>query len=79
MGVKFSKPEIDLEQMRTGKNQVVKAHVPMSEFLSYAPDLRSMTGGRGTFTMEFSHYAEVPRELLDEILYKIKGYVTNIK
>ncbi|MBA4416416.1 MAG: elongation factor G [Syntrophus sp. (in: bacteria)] len=43
-----------------GNNQVVKAAVPMAEILKYAPDLKSMTGGRGTFTIEFDHYEEVP-------------------
>ena len=51
-----------------GKNQVINAQVPMSEFLTYAPDLRSMTGGRGIYTMEFSHYDEVPAELTDKII-----------
>jgi len=51
-----------------GKNQIIKAHVPMAEFLSYAPDLRSMTGGRGMFTMEFSHYDEVPAQLAQKII-----------
>ena len=51
-----------------GKNQVINANVPMSEFLTYAPDLRSMTGGRGIFTMEFSHYDEVPAQLVDKII-----------
>ena len=49
-----------------GKNQVVKAVAPMAEMLKYAPDLRSMTGGRGTFTMEFSHYEEVPAHMAAE-------------
>jgi elongation factor G len=51
-----------------GRNQVVKAHVPMAEFLTYAPDLRSMTGGRGIFTMEFSHYDEVPAQVADKVI-----------
>jgi elongation factor G len=38
-----------------GNYQVIQANVPMSEMLKYAPDLNSKTGGRGTFTMEFSH------------------------
>jgi elongation factor G len=54
-----------------GKNQVIKAHVPMAEFLTYAPDLRSMTGGRGMFTMDFSHYDEIPAQLLQKILDEI--------
>lgn len=51
-----------------GNNQVIKAHVPMAEILRYAPDLRSMTGGRGTFTMEFSHYEEVPPHIAQKII-----------
>jgi elongation factor G len=51
-----------------GKNQVVNAQVPMSEFLTYAMDLRSMTGGRGVFSMEFSHYDEVPAQLAQKVI-----------
>ncbi|MFH2065273.1 MAG: elongation factor G [Pseudomonadota bacterium] len=51
-----------------GKYQVIKAEVPMVEFLTYAPDLRSMTGGRGIFTMEFSHYDEVPAQFAEKII-----------
>jgi len=51
-----------------GKNQVIKANVPMAEFLSYAPDLRSMTGGRGMYFMEFSHYDEVPAQMAGKIV-----------
>jgi elongation factor G len=54
-----------------GKNQVIKANVPMSEFLTYAPDLRSMTGGRGIYTMEFSHYDEVPAHIADKIVEEV--------
>ena len=51
-----------------GKNQVIKAQVPMAEFLTYAPDLRSITGGRGVFTMDFSHYEEVPSQLSEKVI-----------
>ncbi len=51
-----------------GKNQVIKAQVPLAEFLTYAPDLRSMTGGRGLYTMEFSHYDEVPAQLAEKVI-----------
>jgi elongation factor G len=51
-----------------GHNQVVRAVVPMAEMLKYAPDLRSMTGGRGTFTMEFSHYEEVPAHIGQKVI-----------
>lgn len=54
-----------------GKNQVIKANVPMSEFLTYAPDLNSMTGGRGTFSMQFSHYDEVPAQLSQKIIDEV--------
>jgi elongation factor G len=47
--------------------EVVHALVPMSEVLRYAPDLRSMTSGRGTFTMEFSHYEELPAHLAQKV------------
>ncbi len=51
-----------------GKNQVIRAQVPMSEVLKYAPDLRSMTAGRGVFTMELSHYEEVPTQFQEKIV-----------
>jgi len=55
-----------------GNYQAVQANVPMSEMLKYAPDLNSMTGGRGTFTMEFSHYEEVPAQLTEKIIAQTK-------
>lgn len=54
-----------------GKNQVINAQVPMSEFLTYAMDLRSMTGGRGVFSMDFSHYDEVPAQLAQKIIEEV--------
>ena len=54
-----------------GKNQVINAHVPMAEFLTYAPDLRSMTGGRGIYTMEFSHYDEVPAQIAEKLVEEV--------
>jgi len=51
-----------------GKNQVVRAEVPMSEVLSYAIDLRSMTSGQGYFTQKFSHYQEVPAQIADKVI-----------
>lgn len=55
-----------------GNYQVIEAHVPMAEMLKYAPDLNSKTGGRGTFTMEFSHYEEVPAHLSEKIIAQAK-------
>ncbi len=54
-----------------GKNQVIRANVPMAEFLTYAPDLNSMTGGRGMFTMEFSRYDEVPAQIAQKVIEEI--------
>jgi elongation factor G len=48
--------------------QIIKAQVPMSEMLTYGSTLRSITQGRGSFHMEFSHYEEVPRSLQDKII-----------
>jgi elongation factor G len=57
-----------LEQLDRGANLAVLAHVPLSEMFGYIGDLRSMTSGRATFTMEFSHYDPVPRNVADEIV-----------
>jgi elongation factor G len=51
--------------------QIINALVPMSEMLRYAPDLSSMTGGRGTFTMEFAQYDEVPPDLAKKIIDQV--------
>lgn len=51
-----------------GNTKALRAQVPMAEVLRYASNLRSMTGGRGNFTMEFSHYEEVPPHLADRII-----------
>jgi elongation factor G len=51
----------------------VTAKVPLAEMFGYATDLRSKTQGRGTFSMEFSHYEEVPRSIAETIIAKNKG------
>jgi elongation factor G len=51
-----------------GHGQVVKALVPMAEILKYAPDLRSMTSGRGSFDAHFSHYDEVPGPIAEKVI-----------
>lgn len=56
-----------------GKNQVIKANVPMAEFQTYAPDLNSMTAGRGMFTMTFSHYDEVPAPISQKIVEAVNN------
>nr|MDJ0723242.1 elongation factor G [Desulfobacterales bacterium] len=55
-----------------GKYQQIKAQVPLAEFQTYAPDLRSMTGGRGIYSMAFSHYDEVPSQIADKVIEELK-------
>ena len=54
-------------------NAVIEAHVPLSEMFGYATDLRSATKGKGEFSMEFSHYAQVPRNIQDELVKKYQA------
>ena len=56
-----------------GHTQVIKARVPMAEVLKYAPDLRSITSGRGEFHMEFSHYEELPAHLAEKVIKEAKA------
>jgi elongation factor G len=56
-----------------GSRQLVKAKVPLAEVARYAIDLRSMTGGQGTFRMTQSHYEEVPSQLTDKIVNEAKA------
>ena len=53
--------------------QIVKAFVPLATMFGYATDLRSRTQGRATYTMHFSHYEEVPKQIADEIIAKAQG------
>ncbi len=53
--------------------QVVKAKVPLSEMFGYVTSLRTITSGRANSTMEFSHYAETPKNIADEVLKKVNG------
>ncbi len=59
-----------------GRNglQAIRALVPLAEMFGYATDLRSRTQGRGTYTMQFSHFEEVPKNVADTIIEKRKGY-----
>ncbi len=56
-----------------GGVQNIKAKVPLAQMFGYSTDLRSATQGRGTYTMEFAHYEEVPRNIAEEIIAKQKG------
>jgi elongation factor G len=55
-----------------GSNQIIKGHVPLAEILKYAPDLRSMTSGRGNFTYTQSYYEEVPAYIAEKIIAESK-------
>jgi len=57
---------------KKGSQTMIKAQAPMAEMLSYEPTLTSMTGGRGAFHMDFSHYEEVPTHLQQKIIQEIK-------
>jgi elongation factor G len=57
-----------LGQVERGTNIAVESHVPLSEMFGYIGQLRGMTSGRGSYTMEFSHYEPVPRNVADEIV-----------
>ncbi len=56
--------------------QVIKAMVPLSEMFGYATSMRSMTQGRAIFNMEFSHYADVPKSISEQIIEKFRGKET---
>jgi elongation factor G len=56
-----------------GSMQIIRAHVPMSEMLSYQNDLTSMTQGRATFHMEFDHYDFVPQPEMEKIVAAAKA------
>jgi len=63
-----------IQQMeKRGNAQVIKAQVPLSGMFGYATDLRSKTQGRATYTMQFSHYEDVPKSISDAIIAKVKG------
>ncbi|ARP88625.1 elongation factor G [Bordetella genomosp. 9] len=57
-----------MEDIAGGGGKLVKAEVPLSEMFGYSTSLRSLTQGRATYTMEFKHYAEVPRQVADEVM-----------
>jgi elongation factor G len=57
--------------------QIIKSSVPLSEMFGYATELRSRTQGRGSFTMHFGKYEEVPGSLAEEIVSKVQGKISN--
>ncbi|MDD4909144.1 MAG: elongation factor G [Candidatus Omnitrophica bacterium] len=57
-----------------GKNNALKAQVPLAEMFKYANDLRSMTGGRGYYTMNFSHYEQVPHKHVSTVIAQSQAH-----
>ena len=57
-----------------GNAQVLSSRVPLAEMVGYATELRSVTQGRASYSMQFACYAEVPRDAQDEIIRKVRGY-----
>ena len=58
---------------KRGNAQVIKALVPLAEMFGYATDLRSKTQGRATYTMQFSHYEEVPKNIAESLVEKVRA------
>ncbi|MFW5944729.1 MAG: elongation factor G [Bacteroidota bacterium] len=72
----FNKRRGNVEGMENkGSAKVIKATVPLSEKFGYVTVLRTITSGRATSAMEFSHYAEVPKDIAREIIEKAKGKI----
>jgi elongation factor G len=73
----LNKRRAELEGVNSNKIgiQLIDAKVPLSEMFGYITSLRSLTSGRATATLEFSHYAEAPQDIIDDIVYKVKGYL----
>ncbi|MCG3775777.1 MAG: Elongation factor G [Nitrospira sp.] len=56
-----------------GNTQVVRAQVPLGDMFGYSTDLRSRTQGRATYTMQFHSYQEVPKNVAEEIIRRVRG------
>lgn len=54
-------------------SKAIKAKVPLSEMFGYVTDLRTNSSGRATSTMEFSHFAEAPKNIAEDVIAKVKG------
>jgi len=63
------------QEARIGGAVAIQADVPLAEMFGYVTQLRTITSGRASSTMEFSHYAEVPKGLATEVIEKAKGEV----
>jgi elongation factor G len=61
----------EMEDLGAGK--VIRAEVPLAEMFQYSTQLRSLTQGRATYTMEFKHYSEAPKPVAEGVISKITG------
>ena len=61
------------QQEPRGNTTVIHGHIPLSEMFGYATQLRSLSQGRASYSMEPSHYEEVPRQIAEEIVQKQSG------
>jgi elongation factor G len=56
-----------------GAGKVIRSDVPLAEMFQYSTQLRSLTQGRATYTMEFKHYSEMPKQIAEGVISKITG------
>ena len=64
-------------EMKVG-SQIVKAKVPLAEMFGYVTSLRTLSSGRATSNLEFSHYMATPKDVTESVIYKIKGYLVTV-
>jgi elongation factor G len=64
--------KVESTENRLGST-IIQCKVPLSEMFGYSTDLRSMTQGRATYSMHFSHYEEAPKTVSEEVISKIRG------
>ena len=69
------KPRQKGQETRAGGAIAIQADVPLSEMFGYVTQLRTITSGRASSTMEFSHFAPVPKSIADDVIEKAKGAV----
>jgi len=69
--------QVEDVEMKVGR-QIVKAKVPLAEMFGYVTALRSLSSGRATSSLEFSHYAQTPKDVMESVIYKIKGYLVTV-
>ena len=58
-----------------GNSQIIKADVPLSELFGYVTDLRTLSSGRASASLTFSHYSNVPKNIADDIITKNNGEI----